>query len=192
MKAFYERYWDRDAELEDFHYKWPIIKHLVPTTSAISILDFGCGKGKILHEMTKINPKADYTGVDVSQNGLNTAKKVIKKAKFALIADGGKLPFKDNSFDFVTALDVLEHVYDTHNAFAELARVLNPNGKILISVPYNGLLKNLIIILFFYEFIYNPYSPHIRFFTKKSMTSCLADVKLQPERFGYYGRVLPF
>ncbi len=192
MKLFYERYWDRDAELEDFNYKWPVLKEYIPVNKKIKTLDFGCGKGRILHEMIKINPLGIFTGVDVSQNAIDFCKRKYRKNAFYKTEDGAKLPFKPNTFDFITALDVLEHVYDTKNAFFELARVLKPGEKILISVPYHGVIKNLIISLFFWEFIFNPYTPHIRAYTKKSLVRCLRDVNLSCQKIGYYGRIYPF
>lgn len=45
------------------------------------------------------------------------------------------LPFDDNSFDLICALDILEHVADDTKAIAELVRVCKPGGKICITVP---------------------------------------------------------
>jgi len=191
MLPFYERYW-RDTEvLEDFDYKWPVLKKFIPKNEKIKILDFGCGKGKIFGEILTINPHANITGVDVSKKAITFIKNKFPKKKFYKISDGGKLPFSSQSFDFIIASDVLEHVYDTENAFLELARVLKKNGKILISVPYNGKIKNTIITLFFYDIVFDPYSPHIRFFSKRSLSGCLKKVYLKPLRWGYYGRFFP-
>lgn len=52
------------------------------------------------------------------------------------------LPFKDNSFDLVFSIVVLEHVRDPHRAIAEMLRVLKPGGKIWVDVafmqPFHG------------------------------------------------------
>lgn len=189
--SFYERYWNHNEVLEDFYYKWPVIKKHVPNNEHITILDFGCGKGKIFEELVKMNPQSKIIGVDVSEKALNFIKHKYPKQQFFKITDGGKLPFKANTFDFIIASDVLEHVYDTENAFWELARILKKNGKILISVPYNGTIKNVVITIFFYELVFNPYSPHIRFFSKKSLANCLKNVHLQATKWGYYGRFFP-
>src|SRR6185369_7057776 len=191
MLPFYERYWIHQEVLEDFSYKWPVIKKVIPVNKKIRILDFGCGKGKIFGELLMLNPQAEIIGVDVSRKALDFTKKKFPKQKFYKISDGDKLPFQTNSFDFIIASDVLEHVYDTENVFSELARILKKNGKILISVPYNGKLKNTLITLFFYEFVFDPYSPHIRFFSKKSLRACLEKVSLKPLHWVYYGRFFP-
>lgn len=191
MEKFYNRYWKNKEVLEDFYYKWPHLKKFIPREKGIKILDFGCGKGKILSEIIKVNPYLNVAGVDVSTEALEIIRKKFKKYKFYQIKDGEKLPFKTNSFDFIIASDVLEHVYDTENVFFELARVLKPKGKILITVPYHGLIKNLIIFLFFFEFIFDPQGPHIRFFTKKSLLRCLSKVKLIPLKIEHFGRFYP-
>lgn len=191
MSKFYEKYWKDKEVLEDFHYKWPRIKQFIPKEKNISLLDFGCGKGNILKEILKINPNLKVTGVDVSKQAIEHIKKRIPKNKFLTISEGEKLPFPINSFDFLTALDVLEHVYDTELIFSELARTLKPGGKILITVPYYGLIKNLIIALFAFEFVYNPRSPHIRFYTKRTLLHEIKSAGLTPIKFGYFGRFYP-
>lgn len=50
-------------------------------------------------------------------------------------ADATALPFADASVDLVTALDVLEHLEDDGAAAAEIARVLRPGGRVVVTVP---------------------------------------------------------
>lgn len=189
---YYERYWKRKEVLEDFSYKWPVLKPLIPKKDKIKILDFGCGKGKILSEMKMVNSKAEFYAVDVSKKALDFIKRKDLTTVLKKIDDGGKIPFKDNLFDFIIASDVLEHVYDTENAFAELSRTLKKNGKILISVPYNGLLKRVIIALFFFDQIYEPSTPHIRSYTKNNILKYLNKNGIKMIKVGYYGRFYPF
>ena len=191
VKHYYERYWNHGEELEDFQYKWPSIKKLIPLQNGIKLFDLGCGKGKVLKEMFKLNPHLQITAADVSETSLAYAKKHLPKCSFIHIAEGGKLPCADNSFDFITALDVLEHIYDTELVFSELSRILKPGGKLLISVPYYGLIKNLIIALVGFDLVYNPRSPHIRYYTKKTLIKEVTSVGLSVERLGYFGRFFP-
>ena len=48
------------------------------------------------------------------------------------------LPFDDDAFDLAVALDVLEHVADDGAALRELARVIAPGGRLLVTVPQYG------------------------------------------------------
>lgn len=52
-------------------------------------------------------------------------------------ADICKLPFEDNSYDFIICNHVLEHIPDDTKAMQELYRVLAPNGTAILQVPYN-------------------------------------------------------
>lgn len=191
MKKFYERYWENQEELSDFPYKWPKIKHLIPKNKKLRLLDFGCGKGIVLNEILKLNPKLDVTGVDTSQTAIAYISKRFPKETFFVVKEGEKLPFKSNTFDFITALDVIEHIYDTEFILKELARVLRPNGKMLITVPFYGLIKNLLIALIGFDFVYNPRSPHIRFYTQKSLLREVKSAGLTSLEIGFFGRFYP-
>lgn len=192
MKSFYERYWEKKETPKDYAYKADLIKKLVPLEKNLRVLDFGCGKGIIMHDMLATNPSLKISGVDVSKTAIASAKKRLPKNKLFTIKEGQKLPFKNNSFDFITALDVLLCVYDTELIFKELSRVLKPKGMLVITEPCYSLLKNIIISLVGYEQVFNPRGPAIRFYTKKSLMREIKAIGLSPLIFGYFGRFYPF
>jgi SAM-dependent methyltransferase len=66
-------------------------------------------------------------GLDQSSGTLRVARAV-----------GASLPFGDETFDVVTAMDVLEHVPDPSGAIAEIARVLKATGLIVMKTPHTG------------------------------------------------------
>lgn len=189
-KLYYEQYWNDQEELSDLPYKWPVLKKLFPDTN-LNFLDFGCGKGTITEKVHLLRPAYSITGVDISQKALTFAKKRIPKATFKIINESQVIPYPDNTFDFVLASDVLEHIYDTKTAFRELSRILKPNGTLLISVPYNGKLKLILAILFGFEFYFDPNSPHIRHFSPKTLKTCVINEGLIVDTIGYYGRFYP-
>lgn len=47
-----------------------------------------------------------------------------------------KFPLDDNSYDNVLTMNLIEHIFDTHNIFAETSRVLKPGGLFVSAVPY--------------------------------------------------------
>ncbi len=53
-----------------------------------------------------------------------------------LCGDITKLPYQNETFDFLTAIDVLEHIEDDNQAVSEIRRILKKNGIIIISVPH--------------------------------------------------------
>jgi SAM-dependent methyltransferase len=93
------------------------------------ILDVGCGTGANL-EMLKQFGEAE--GVDVSDDALEFCRLKGLKVHKGLAES---LPFADESFDLVTALDVVEHLDDDIAGLKEMNRVLKSDGKTLIFVP---------------------------------------------------------
>lgn len=191
MNKFYERYWDGKESLGDLEIKWPVLQKYIPRKKNVSLLDFGCGKGFLLSKIASFNPTLTLVGVDVSKNAITAIKNIFPKGDFRQINEDGKIPFDDNTFDFIVAADVLEHIYDTTNALSELTRVLKPNGKIFISVPYHGMLKNIIVTFVGFNFYFDPKQAHIRFYTKGNLLKCVNEAGLKILKHGYYGRFYP-
>lgn len=102
----------------------------VRKTNPKSILDAGCGTGYIANEIKKsfdvtmISFDLDKNRVAIAHNyfGLET-----------IIADINCLPFKDASFDISLAIEIIEHLPNSENAFNELKRVVK--STVLITVP---------------------------------------------------------
>lgn len=100
------------------------------------VLDAACGEGLVTLSLHKKGAKV--VGVDKSDKNIKIACK--KRAngiepKF-VVADIKHLPFKNNTFDKIVSLDTLEHIRDDVAVFREFNRVLKPNGRLIITVPY--------------------------------------------------------
>lgn len=93
-----------------------------------NILDFGCGAKP--YESLFLHAKS-YTGVDIEVSGHNHSD-----SKVDVFYDGKTLPFPDGSFDAVVSFEVLEHVFNIGDVLTEIARVLKPRGKFLLSIPF--------------------------------------------------------
>jgi len=92
------------------------------------LADVGCGSGLLLETLHSKGWK-DLWGFEYSET-------MQKQGNYKLIsADATKLPSKSSTFDAVTCLDVIEHIDDDKLAVSELARILKPNGKCIITVP---------------------------------------------------------
>lgn len=191
--AFYDRYWasQHDGKPSDFEHKWPALEPLIPREPGVVILDYGCGNGEILRELRALNAGARFIGVDVSEAALATARAAVSEATYHHVRDGERVPLPAASVDFIFSSEVIEHVYDTDVIFAEFARLLRPGGRILITTPYHGLIKNLLLVSFAFDRHFNPRGAHVRFFSKHSLFSALRAVGLEPEVHGYYGRFYP-
>jgi len=101
--------------------------HLTPSPRT---LDVGCGGGATL---VMLGGMSRALGLDRSDEALRLSH---SRGDFPLVCGAAeRLPFADNSFDAVTALDVLEHIPDDAAAVAEMARVCKPRGLAIITVP---------------------------------------------------------
>lgn len=95
----------------------------------VKSLDAGCGTGINLGYLSSF--EASF-GFDYSKYALQFCKR--RGHNNIIQADAERLPFKDNSFDVITAFDLLEHVDDT-KALREFYRVIKPNGYLILTVP---------------------------------------------------------
>lgn len=91
------------------------------------ILDVGCGWGR---ELSRLK---NAVGIDFSLPFLKTAKNYVKND--VVLADAHYLPFACNSFDFIVASEVIEHLTHVTKVLDEFKRVLKPKGKLLIQTP---------------------------------------------------------
>ena len=95
-----------------------------------SVLDLGCGDGILLDSLKLRGNRVE--GVDISREAVKKCEAKGHKVELFDFSDG-KLPYSDNSFDYVVMLDVLEHLYDPDTTLAEAKRV--SKRFIILSVP---------------------------------------------------------
>lgn len=94
------------------------------------LIDIGCGRMPYRKEL---EPLVDsYIGVDHPQ----VSKLYKSDVKPEVLADAKKLPFGNNCFDIALLIQVLEHVDAPDKVIKEAARVLKPDGVLIISVPF--------------------------------------------------------
>ncbi len=95
------------------------------------VLDVGAGTGVVsVLSQEIVGENGNVIAVDPSEGMLAVARE--NGVKNITQGMGEKLPFPDNSFDFVTMGYALRHVTDLAVLFSEYRRVLKPGGKILI------------------------------------------------------------
>lgn len=94
-------------------------------------LDIGCGQGFNTYVLAK---KYDAIGVDLSEENIEVAKARYKTAEFRRM-NAEELEFADGEFDYVYAIDVLEHVDNLGPVIREVYRVLGTGGKFIVNVP---------------------------------------------------------
>lgn len=117
------------------------IKVVVGGVEAGSMLDAGCGEGYVLSylmdgDQNVIGNKTLLNGLDISSEDIERTRKLIGD-KNVFVGDICKMPFDDNSYDLVLALEVLEHLVSPEKALEEMQRVTSK--YVLISVPMEPL-----------------------------------------------------
>jgi len=96
----------------------------------LRILDVGCGTGANLELLGEYG---EAEGVDVSTDALSFCRQ--RGLNSVRLGEAEKLPYPDESFDLVTALDVVEHLDDDLAGLREMRRVLKPGGRAMMFVP---------------------------------------------------------
>ena len=101
-------------------------------------------------------------------------------------------PFEDKTFDVIFSTEVIEHVLGTYKMISEVNRVLKMGGLLILTTPYHGLLKHLMIILFCFDRHFNNIEGgHIRFFTIKFLNKLLNEFGFEVIDKKYIGRIKP-
>jgi ubiquinone/menaquinone biosynthesis C-methylase UbiE len=167
--------YDKMRRLED-HYWWFVARR----TLCIElwrrhaprglVLDVGCGTGAVAQELSH---EAEVVGLDYTHLALRHAQ---GRGLTRLIqADGARLPVRDASVAGVVALDIFEHIEDDTAAFAEAARVLQPGGVLVLSVPA-------------YRWLWGPHDValhHFRRHTRGTVRRQLVAAGLEPVLVSY-------
>jgi SAM-dependent methyltransferase len=90
--------------------------------------------------------KFRVVGIDFSTVALSKARQSGIEMVAVDVDEG--LPFKANTFDYVWATDVLEHVFDPIHVVMEASRVLRNGGYLLLAVPNDLTLKRRLAVFF--------------------------------------------
>ncbi|NMC39284.1 MAG: class I SAM-dependent methyltransferase [Bacteroidales bacterium] len=97
-----------------------------------AILDFGCGGGVCVKELLDCEYNATGCDIEFKNSENKDLQRMISEGRIRKIhLNPYRLPFKDDSFDFIFSDDVFEHVRNYPEAISELSRVLKPGGVCL-------------------------------------------------------------
>jgi ubiquinone/menaquinone biosynthesis C-methylase UbiE len=132
--------YDRMRQLEDWYWWFVARRHAAlrftedfrPRCGPLRILDAGCGTGALLDCLER-RSDAEVYGLDFSGQALAYTRQ--RGHNHLVQADLTRLPFRDDTFDVITALDVVEHIREDERALREVNRVLRPGGVLVVSVP---------------------------------------------------------
>jgi sporadic carbohydrate cluster protein (TIGR04323 family) len=140
-KRYGRDYWDGDRRYGYGGYVYrpgywtPVAEALINTyglRAGSRVLDIGCGKAFLLHELLTLEPDLEVVGGDISQHGLDGATEIVRPHLRQLDARR-PLPFGDREFDLVISLATLHNLRlpDLQGCLSEIARV-GHNGYIMV------------------------------------------------------------
>jgi SAM-dependent methyltransferase len=132
-------------------------------------LDLGCGDGRLTAELRA----GSITGADTSLVALERAARRLQRGRPVRVGLDEPLPLEDNSYDLVLCAETLEHVRDVQLLLSEARRVLRPGGLLAVTTPAHSRRSALRLLLRGWESEFDPLSPHLRFFTKRSLARLL-------------------
>lgn len=178
--ALYQKHYDVQKKHWWFVAKQQIVMSMIESffkkDSFYNILDAGCGCGLMLTELQKIGT---VSGMDFSEDAIQFSKKhfngLVKKGELP-----GNLPYRQESFDLIVALDVVEHIEDDIGALKSLNTLLVKNGCGLFTVPA-------------YMFLWSEHddiNQHKRRYTKTEFRKKIEEAGFVIEKISYYNAFL--
>lgn len=131
------------------------------------VLDVGCGIGDVVRMLRGRGLRV--MGADISMHSLTIARGVSPQGDY-VAASADRLPFADKTFDALVSIEVLEHLPDDRVAVTEMARVLKPNGLLVVSVPNH-----------YYFQSYRQLMGHLRHYDRQTLLAVANQAGLVPE-----------
>lgn len=139
-------------------------------------LDIGCSSGYMLEDILAVFPNANALGADYFSVGLLQCHQRLPNVPLFQI-DLVNCQFKENFFDVVTCLNVLEHIQNDVSALKHLFRIVKPGGKLIITVPMGRSLYD----------IYDQVHYHVRRYQMNEIKNKINAVGFNILKTNYFG-----
>jgi SAM-dependent methyltransferase len=154
----------------------PVLDEVAGGRRDLKMLDCGCGTG---NNMDMLRPYGRPMGFDLTGGGLALARpRQLPLAR----ADVTRIPFLDETFDLVTAFDVLQCVPDDLGAVREMARVTRPGGAVVATVAALAILSG----------DHAEVWQEVRRYGPRTLTRLFVDAGLTPQRPAFiFGSIFP-
>lgn len=115
----------------------PVVASLATDMRGL-LLDAGCGPYPIFEASLGPDLSRTIVAMDISEGTVRLATDLSRRLAlpvWGVVADVEALPFRDRVFDGSICQDTIEHLPDDRGAIAELARVLRPEGRLILATP---------------------------------------------------------
>jgi 2-polyprenyl-3-methyl-5-hydroxy-6-metoxy-1,4-benzoquinol methylase len=152
----------------------------------------GCGNGAIANAL--IRKGYNIIGIDASESGIEIANHTNPGHFFIQDLSNNGLPkeIQDIKFDTIISTEVIEHLYAPRIFINNCKSILHKRGTLIISTPYHGYLKNLLLALagaMDRHFTALWDGGHIKFWSRKTLTNLLEEQGFTIEKFIGAGRI---
>lgn len=142
------------------------------------LLDMGCGSGWLADRCRRAG--ARVWAADLALVGVAGARTRYPQVDHYQVADVYRAPFAEGVFDAVVLSEVAEHLEDLVGALAEVARLLRPGGRVLVSVPYR---ETIVEHLCIHCNRLTPANAHLHSFDEEKLAAHLRGQGLIPSSF---------
>jgi 2-polyprenyl-3-methyl-5-hydroxy-6-metoxy-1,4-benzoquinol methylase len=196
LSHIHPRYGWSDARRTEAHaYLLPIVLREVRALAqgrALRVIDIGCGNGVTASLLAEEGH--NVTAVDASPDGIEIARAAYPRVRFEVCSVyEDRLPgLTAGPADCVVSLEVVEHLLYPKALFEQCRRVLHAGGRVIVSTPYHGYLKNLAISFvngWDRHFTVGWDGGHIKFFSKRSLAEMAKAAGFTKVRFVGVGRI---
>lgn len=140
------------------------------------LIDLGCGNGYFLGVIKKTVLGMNLIGLDLSSVGIFQLWESYDIPGIVSILPEIPYPIENSSFDYVTMMDVLEHIEDEKEAMNHAFRILKPGGMVIVGVPFDHSEK-------YKKFIEEDSSEHIRWYDETVLKNALTYYGKNPQIF---------
>ncbi len=104
---------------------------------SLTVLDVGCGPGVLLEELARHGH--DTVGIDINPSMIQAVREISRRQTqgriSCLLSDCEGLPFRDDHFDLIACVGVLQYLEKDAGCLKELSRVSKPDGRIIVTLP---------------------------------------------------------
>ncbi len=181
--------WPNSGPTSAHAYIVPKVLSLIPPKTR-RIVDIGCGNGYLVGLLAEQG--FDVIGIEPSSDGIAQARAAHPAVRFEQVSVDSELGAKIGAdFDLVIATEVIEHLLAPRALLCAGLQLLRPGGRMLISTPYHGYLKNLALSIaggWDRHFNVDWDGGHIKFFSTRTLRKMVLDCGFESVEFAYVGR----
>lgn len=187
--------WESTEPRCSHKYIAPKILYILNRLSVKRIADIGCGNGVLCGLLKRCG--YDVIGIEKDTQGFNIARKNYPDVNFynlGLEDDCSHILREVGCLEAILSTEVVEHLYSPHQLPIFAKKLLKDGGLLIISTPYHGYIKNLVLSLFNrWDFHHTALwcGGHIKFFSRKTLIALLKENGFDTILFYGVGR-LPF